>query len=169
MLLFSIGTVPLMLSFGALSSVLTRQFTHKMLTVSAVLVIFLGVFMFNTGASLSDITLSSALSGSGSSQSGQQTEIADGKQFVTTQLTSRGYEPIVVQQGIPVIWNLQADAKSLNGCNSAIVIPAYNIQKNLVPGDNIIEFIPTESGVVNFSCWMGMIRSTITVTEEVLE
>jgi plastocyanin domain-containing protein len=49
------------------------------------------------------------------------------------------------------------------------VIPAYNIQKNLVPGDNIIEFLPTESGVVNFSCWMGMIRSTITVTEEVIK
>lgn len=169
MFLFSIGTVPLMFSFGALSSMLTKQFTHKMLTVSAVLVIFLGVFMFNTGASLSDITMSGALSGPGSSQSGQQTEIVDGKQLVTTQLTSRGYEPIVVQQGIPVKWNLQADTKSLNGCNSAIVIPAYNIQKNLVPGDNIIEFIPTESGVVNFSCWMGMIRSTITVTEEVLE
>lgn len=163
MFLFSIGTVPLMFSFGALSSMLTKQFTHKMLTVSAVLVIFLGVFMFNTGASLSDISLSGALPGPGSSQSAQQTEIVDGKQLVTTQLTSRGYEPIVVQQGIPVKWNLQADTKSLNGCNNAIVIPAYNIQKDLVPGDNIIEFTPTESGVVNFSCWMGMIRSTITV------
>jgi sulfite exporter TauE/SafE/copper chaperone CopZ len=169
MFLFSIGTVPLMFSLGALSSVLTKRFTHKMLTVSAVLVILLGVFMFNTGASLSNITLSGILPGAGNIETGQQTEIVDGKQLVTTQLSSRGYEPIIVQQGIPVKWNLRADSKSLNGCNNAIVIPAYNIQKNLVPGDNIIEFLPTESGVVNFSCWMGMIRSTITVTEEVIK
>lgn len=169
MFLFSIGTVPLMFSLGALSSVLTKRFTHKMLTVSAVLVILLGVFMFNTGASLSNINLSGILPGDGNMGMGQQTEIVDGKQLITTQLSSRGYEPIIVQQGIPVKWNLRADSKSLNGCNSAIVIPAYNIQKNLVPGDNIIEFVPTESGVVNFSCWMGMIRSTITVTEEVIK
>jgi plastocyanin domain-containing protein len=46
-----------------------------------------------------------------------------------------------------------------------VVIPEYGIEKKLVPGDNTIEFTPTNSGVIAYSCWMGMIRSTITMLE----
>jgi plastocyanin domain-containing protein len=33
-------------------------------------------------------------------------------------------------------------------------------------GDNIIEFTPDKSGVIPYSCWMGMIRSQITVVDD---
>jgi plastocyanin domain-containing protein len=51
----------------------------------------------------------------------------------------------------------------LNGCNNAIVIPEFKIEKRLQVGDNIIEFTPTKTGKFRYSCWMGMIRGTITV------
>lgn len=60
---------------------------------------------------------------------------------------------------------IKAEKSSLNGCNNSIIIPAYGIEKPLAVGDNIIEFTPTESGTIPFSCWMGMIRSSITVTD----
>ena len=89
----------------------------------------------------------------------------DGVQTVTTKLSSGRYEPITVQKGVPVKWVIQAKAADINGCNNKMVIPKYNIEKKLVAGDNIIEFTPTEAGTFAYSCWMGMIRSKITVVD----
>lgn len=55
----------------------------------------------------------------------------------------------------------------LNGCNAAMIIPAFGIERELSLGDTVIEFTPQETGTVPYSCWMGMIRSTITVVEPV--
>ena len=33
------------------------------------------------------------------------------------------------------------------------------------PGENVIEFTPGETGTISYTCWMGMIRGTITVTD----
>jgi sulfite exporter TauE/SafE/copper chaperone CopZ len=166
MFLFSIGTVPLMFAFGALSSFLNKKFTSKMLTASAVLVVVLGVFMFNNGIGLSGISLLDLPAATSSAKAGNIASIEDGVQVVTTSLASGRYEPITVQKGIPVKWIIQAEAGDINGCNNGIVVPKYDLQKDLTPGENVIEFTPTESGVVPFSCWMGMIRSKITVVDD---
>lgn len=171
MLLFSLGTVPLMFGLGALSTVLTKKFTARMMTVSAALVVILGVFMFSNGMALTGYAMP-FVSGSGgrisssSSVQGVKAEIIDGVQVVTTTLDSGRYQPIIVQAGIPVQWNIQAGGGDINGCNNRIVIPEYNLEKPLNPGDNIVEFTPNKSGVVPYSCWMGMIRSQITVVED---
>jgi len=59
MFVFSLGTVPLMFGLGALSSMLSKKFTAKMMQVSAVLVIVLGFAMFQTGMTVSGIQLPS--------------------------------------------------------------------------------------------------------------
>ncbi|NLV57320.1 MAG: heavy metal transporter [Clostridiales bacterium] len=102
---------------------------------------------------------------SGSQSQTAEATVKDGVQYVTSSVNSRGYDPITVQQGIPVRWTLNAPNGSLNGCNNAIVIPAFNLKVDLKPGENLIEFIPEKSGTFAFSCWMGMIRSSITVTD----
>lgn len=172
MLLFSLGTVPLMFGLGALGSLLSRRLTQKMMQASAMLVIILGVFMFQNGMGLSGVS-ATALAGSvarpdavssRTSEAGQA-QLVEGVQLVTTELKSNSYAPITVQAGIPVRWTIHAADGTLNGCNNAIVIPAYGIEKALDFGDNVIEFTPDESGIVPFSCWMGMIRSQITVVE----
>lgn len=170
MLLFSLGTVPLMFGLGALSTILTKRFTSRMMTVSAVLVVILGVFMFSNGMALTGYAMpfaSNAVSQFRPS-SGQieKAALEGGVQKVTTTLSSGRYEPIAVQAGVPVQWNIQADASDINGCNNRIVIPEYNIEKQLEPGDNIIEFTPDKTGTIPYSCWMGMIRSQISVVND---
>lgn len=171
MLLFSLGTVPLMFGLGAISTMLTKRFTSKMMTVSAVLVVILGVFMFGNGMALTGYAMPFSADSvnqiAASSQQGAKAEIVDGVQVVTTKLSSGGYEPIVVQAGIPVEWNIQAESGDINGCNNRVVIPEYNLEKQLEPGDNIIEFTPDKSGVIPYSCWMGMIQSQISVVDDI--
>ena len=53
MLLFSLGTVPLMLGLGSAVSALGRKFTDKVMTVGAVLVTVLGLAMLSQGGLLS--------------------------------------------------------------------------------------------------------------------
>ena len=168
MLLFSIGTVPLMFAFGALSSLLSKKFTTKMLTASAVLVVFLGMFMMNNGVSLSGFVLPALPVGASSNQEANIATIDGDVQIVTTGLSSGSYEPIIVQKGIPVKWTIQAKDGEINGCNNSIIIQKFNLKKDLQVGDNVIEFTPTESGTIPYSCWMGMIRSKITVVDDLV-
>jgi sulfite exporter TauE/SafE/copper chaperone CopZ len=166
MLAFSLGTVPLMFGLGAISSLLSKRFTSKMMTASAILVLILGVFMFSNGISLSGIALPTRSGGVTASNEAQQSNSAtvnQGVQTITTKLSPNSYEPITVQVGVPVKWTIQADASDINGCNNQVLIPKYNIEKKLVAGDNIIEFTPTTTGTVPYSCWMGMIKSSITI------
>jgi plastocyanin domain-containing protein len=169
MFLFSLGTVPLMFGLGALSSLLTKKFTSRMMTGSAVLVVVLGMFMFSSGMSLSGFAFPSIdIGASGTSAQNTNTAAAaDGVQTITTVLSSGRYEPITVQKGLPVKWIIKAQAGTINGCNNKIVIPKYNIEKKLETGDNIIEFTPSETGTFAYSCWMGMIRSKITVVDNI--
>ena len=166
MLVFSLGTVPLMFGFGAISSFLSSKFTHRMMKVSAALVIVLGIVMLNRGFSLSGFNLVSALSPKAAG-SGAVATINGNEQDVTTQLEANGYTPFTVQKGIPVKWNMKADASTINGCNGTVTIPQYNISKKLQPGDNEIDFTPQQTSNITYTCSMGMISSTITVVTDV--
>lgn len=53
MFLFSLGTVPFMLSLGSIVSVLGRRFTDQVMRIGAVLVVVLGLAMLSQGGSLS--------------------------------------------------------------------------------------------------------------------
>ena len=162
MLIFSLGTVPLMFGLGALSTILSKRFTKKVMSIGAILVIMLGFSMFNSGLSLSGFT-SYELSSDGNINKAQ---IQDGVQVVTTTLSSGRYEAISVKAGIPVKWTITAEKGTINGCNNRIFIPEYGIEKKFKLGDNVVEFTPTETGTFTYSCWMGMIRSTITVVDK---
>lgn len=169
MFLFSVGTFPLMFLFGALSSLMNKKFSGKLIKVSAVLVVVLGMFMFGNGISLSGINFQplSMSSGQVQSGSGNIATIEDGEQVVTTGLASGRYEPIIVQKGVPVKWIIQAEDGDINGCNNSIIVPKLGLKKDLASGDNVIEFTAEESGVIPYSCWMGMIRSKITVVDDI--
>ena len=57
MLLFSLGTVPLMLGLGTVVSALGRRFAHTVMNVGAVLVAVLGLAMLSQGGTLSGMLL----------------------------------------------------------------------------------------------------------------
>lgn len=163
MLFFSLGTVPLLLGLGAASAALGRRFTSRMMKVGAVVVLALGIVMIGRGFTLSGLQ---PIGASGQDVPGAQgivSVVEDGVQTVTTTLSAAGYPAFTVQTGVPVRWDLKVPAGTLTGCNRTVVVPAYGIERALEVGDNWIEFTPTATGTVPFSCWMGMIDSSIHV------
>lgn len=185
MFLFSLGTVPLLFLFGALGSLLSTKFTKNMMKASAILVIVLGLIMANRGLAFTGFTFDSLAADKNSNSnngvdtsslnnlaentgdsSNANTAVTNGDvQELTTTLESGKYPQITVQKGVPVKWTIKADANNINGCNRQIIIPEYGIQQDLAEGDNVITFTPDKSGKFGYSCWMGMIRSSITVTD----
>jgi sulfite exporter TauE/SafE len=189
MFVFSVGTVPLMLIFGLTATLLPRKFVPVMVKASAVLVMFLGVVTFVRAASLAGIALPSITAPAYASVSpdipgtgvpGSPTAsgnavnaglikavVSGGKQTVLTEFKDGRYVPFAVQAGIPLVWTIRISAADLTGCNDELVVPAYAVRKKLVAGDNVIEFTPSKAGRIAYSCWMGMIRSSITVSESI--
>jgi hypothetical protein len=96
---------------------------------------------------------------------GSDVKIENGVQIVNSTLSSGRYPNITVQAGTPVKWMINAPQGSINGCNNRVLIQEYDIEYSFKTGENIIEFTPTKAGKFQYSCWMGMIRGSITVTE----
>jgi sulfite exporter TauE/SafE/copper chaperone CopZ len=177
MLLFSLGTVPLMFGLGALGSLLTARFTRRMVQVSALIVMLLGVAMAGRGLNQTGNGIAAIRAGlfpgpglfpglsrsSAQSASGNVARIENGVQVVRSRVGASSYEPIIVQKGIPVRWTIEAEASALNGCNNPVTIPEYDKVVRMVPGDNLVEFTPEREGNLLYTCWMGMITSTIRV------
>ena len=171
MFMFALGTVPLMLTFGAVSGLLSKGYTKKILKFSGILIIVLGIIMGNRGFALAGMNPMDIIAKVGSSN---ETEILDGAvkatmedgvQVLNMTASYEGYTPNVfyVQKGTPVKWVI--DGQQLTGCNSTIVIPDLKIEQKLQSGENIIEFTPGNKDL-NFSCWMGMIRGIIKVVDD---
>jgi len=175
MFLFCAGTFPLMFALGAISSALTgvkgRAFSRRVMQAGAIVVAALGLVMFSNGWAISRFTGNTASSKPVPSQTAKPAsnstppmpEIKNGEQIVNSTLQPNRYPAITVQQGIPVRWTINAPAGSINGCNNSIIIREYGIQYAFKPGDNEIKFTPTRPGRFLYTCWMGMIKSTITV------
>ncbi len=108
----------------------------------------------------------SASSGAGGGTQGNVAVINGDVQEVTIDLKASGYAPIIVQKGIPVRFNIRAAQEDINGCNGTVVIPAYNVQVTLKSGDNMLEFTPDKTGNIPYSCWMGMVTSSINVVDD---
>ncbi len=177
MFLFSLGTVPLMFGLGALSSALGKKFSSRVMTVGAVLVVVLGMSMFSQGLSLSGFQMPDLLPNGGGSAyaAGDQEKkndakndikIEDGVQIINSTLSPGKYPNINVQKGIPVKWIIDAPKGSINGCNNRMIIRDLGIEYSFKTGENVIEFTPEKTGKIAYSCWMGMIRGSIYVTEE---
>lgn len=175
MLLFSLGTVPLMLTFGALSGLISKGYTKTLLKFSGILVVVLGIVMGSRGLALAGVnipttsTLAASLSGNKtltSSSPAAKPTVENGVQIIRMTADGAGYTPngLYVQKNMPVKWII--DGKALNSCNGQIIVPSLNIQKNLQPGENVIEFTPKDKDI-SFSCGMGMIRGIIKVVDNI--
>ncbi len=174
MLAFSLGTVPLMLAFGILSGLLSKGYTKKILKLSGVMIIVLGIIMGNRGLSILGINLNpmTALALSRTDADGKsvnenvaKAEIKDGVQIINMTVSNRGFTPnaFYVQKDIPVKWII--DGKEINSCNNAIIIPSLKKEIKVNRGENILEFTPADKDM-NFSCWMGMIGGVIKVVDK---
>lgn len=46
-----------------------------------------------------------------------------------------------------------------------MVVSALDLSVKLHEGTTVVTFIPTETGTISYSCWMGMIKSSMLVVE----
>ena len=162
MLMFSLGTLPLMLGLGSLVVILGKKFAHTVQNAGAVIIAVMGLALFTQGGALSGILPVGIVS------AGSAKDIAvniGGVQIVSSELTPGSYPEITVQNGIPVKWNIHAEKGSINGCNNKIISHDLGIEYEFHEGDNIIEFTPESTGDISYSCWMGMIYGKIHVKE----
>lgn len=158
MLLFALGTAPVLLGLGFATS----RFSHMKATlfklVIGMVVIGFAVSTLLSGFAQAGVDVS--LPGSGG---GQTAVVADDVQIVTMTADYRGYTPstIRIKQGVPVRW--EVNATQISGCTDEIIVPSLNIRAPLESGLNVIEFTPDKAGTIGFSCWMGMVRGKFIV------
>lgn len=168
---FGLGTLPAMLGFGYVTSLVSSRFTHTVLKASGVIVIVLGLAMMNNGLVLTGTgyDIRSLTGGSiATSPAGQNVPVFnDGFQEIYMEVNSYGWNPdtFVLKQGVPVRWVI--DGKEITGCNNAIQVPKYGLEFDIRKGEQVIEFTPTEEGIVRWSCWMGMIPGTFIVKKDI--
>lgn len=167
---FGLGTLPVMLGFGFFTSYVSKGVTVNILKASGMIMLVLGVVMFNRGLALTGtgfdidslITASSANSITGA---GVATLSGD-FQEIRMEVTRYGWEPdkFVLKKGVPVRWMI--NGVEINGCNNAIVVPKLGLDFDIKYGEQVIEFIPTEEGIISWSCWMGMIPGVFVVEDD---
>ncbi|OGH11786.1 MAG: hypothetical protein A2857_04830 [Candidatus Levybacteria bacterium RIFCSPHIGHO2_01_FULL_36_15] len=163
---FAIGTAPGLLGIGGLTSVVKGAFAKSFFKFAGIVVIVLAVFNISNGYNLAGLNLLSlfnANAASTSSATDPNVTLENGVQVAKMVQNSSGYSPntFIVKKGIPVKWIITSE--DVNTCASSIVSSALNIRTSLNLGENILKFTPTETGVLKFSCSMGMYRGSFNV------
>lgn len=164
---FTLGTFPVFLLFGAVS---TEIFKNKLLTgIAAFIIILVGILSINSGQILrgSVHTFQNYWKViAGSKISNGKVEIIDGKQVVEINVHSRGYKAStnVLKLGVPV--KLTLVTNNVLSCARSFVIPSLGITKLLpVTGTTVIEFTPTKTGNLTYTCSMGMYSGSFNVVK----
>jgi sulfite exporter TauE/SafE len=163
MLLFSLGTVPLVFGLGTFSSFIGKKSAQKVAAAGAVMIAALGLCMLTQSWNLFGLTRPSFAAARHSGAPPVDIAIDRGPQIINSTLSPYSYSSIKVEVDRPVRWIIDAPPGSINSCNYKIIIRKYGISYVLKPGENVVEFIPRKRGRVRFSCWMGIISGTITV------
>lgn len=174
LLAFGAGTLPLLLGFGFLTSLISHQASGKIIRASGLIVLTLGLIMLNRGLILTgsgydfDTLTERASRETAALQARQPLRVdwADDPQTIRTEVTKEGFEPstFILRKGVPVRWVI--DAKDLTECNRVIVVPKLGLQIDLHPGKQTVEFTPKENGTILWSCWMGMLRGEFQVLDD---
>ncbi len=166
---FGLGTLPMLMGFGVLTSLLSANLTPKLLKASGVIVVILGSVMLNRGLAVAgtgaDFNTLLALVSQKLSPVAAEAPSCDNEQIIKMEVLNSGFSPdkFTLRKGVPVKWVI--DAKELNECNKGIVVPQYGLKIMLHPGLQTVEFTPEEAGAIPWSCWMGMIPGTFIVVE----
>jgi len=163
MLMFSLGTVPLVFGLGTFSSAIGRRSARKVVTAGAVMISVLGLCMLSQSWNLFGIAVPSFAAVRHNDGAVLDIAIDRGPQIINSTLTPHSYPSIKVESGRTVRWIINAPEGSINGCNSRLIIRQYGIEYELRTGDNVIVFTPEKRGRVRFSCRMGIMSGTITV------
>lgn len=162
---FILGTIPVFFLIGMAANEL---FKHKALAILAALVVAaMGIISINSGQVLRgsvhtiqnywNVAFQQKLDGASA-------PVVSGVQQVTINVTPRGYKTNInkLKAGLPVKLTLISNGAA--GCSRAFTIPDFNLFKLLpINGSEIVEFTPTKTGILTYTCSMGMYTGSFTV------
>lgn len=158
MLAFSLGTLPALLSLGAVSSFSRGRARHYLILVAGVVVILLGVANIQSGWALTGNARGKLANTDSTTAVSQDpnVSIVNGRQVVKMKVVGYEYQPatFTIQAGVPVDW--QIDGSRAAGCARVITLPAARLVRQLSSGVTTISFTADQAGWLSFSCTMGM-------------
>jgi len=171
MLGFGLGTIPLMLGYGAAASFLSGRFKKNMAVAGAVVIIVLGVVMINRGATalgspVTFNTVKQSVLGGGpvAVDESQFTTGADGVVEVPLVIENVQFQPqtLAIPADKPV--RLIVDRREDNLCSEQLLIPKLGIQVPLTPnGITKIDLPASNAGDYQMTCQMGMMAGSLQV------
>ncbi|MDO8592747.1 MAG: sulfite exporter TauE/SafE family protein [bacterium] len=164
--LFALGTVPGLLTVGGLVSTVKGAMARKFFKFAGLVVLLFAIFNLSNGLNLTGFNFAYGQAESAVNLNDPNVTLENGVQVVRMKELSNGYSPnnFTIRQGIPVKWVI--DAQAPFSCAASLTLPKYKIRKNLVKGENIIEFTPKETGRLPFSCSMGMYTGVFNVVDK---
>lgn len=166
---FALGTLPALLILGVTTSWTKSNNMIVFQRVAGILILLFAVFTLQSSLALQGVALDFFSSDNiKKTQQKNDVEIISDeskieKQIIEMHVNSSGFSPSTfrIKKNVPVRWVVKGD--QLSGCTNKIIIPSLKISQSLKAGDNIIEFLPTKSGTIPFSCWMGMVQGKFIV------
>lgn len=168
---FILGTMPMFLGIGIVTSILGETFKTKFLKLAAVGVIYLGVSAVNGSLTAlgSPVTLHTLIESFPKAVAfGKSDRSSQGSESITQnaviEVTAYGYEPNYLKVKKDQEVTLTLESKDAYSCASAFRIPGLGISVNLAVNDSQkIIFTPNKAGKIAFACSMGMYRGVIEV------
>lgn len=166
MFFFILGTSPVFFLIGLAATELLKN--KALSIIAAVIIAVMGILSINSGQVVrgSVQTLQNywlVIVGDGAKSSAV---VNGGKQEVTINVTSRGYQTNIntLKVGVPV--KLTLITNNVLSCARAFTIPALNFSKVLpVTGTTEVEFTPKTIGLLTYTCSMGMYSGSFNVIE----
>ncbi len=154
MLFFSLGTMPALISIGALSSLSKGKLKHHVTRIAGVIVIIFGIISIQSGFGLVGFSISNPFLNSNSGSAALET---NGNQVIQMVVNGYSYSPseFTIKKGVPVEWRI--DGRNAAGCASVINVPKLSIMQRLQKTqETVITFTPDRTGKIEFSCSMWM-------------
>ncbi len=157
MAIFALGTAPGFLSLGGLVSLIKGKHRSLFLKTAGLIVIAFGIFNFYNAYRVLNLHLQAGPQAQGVNTENQEVQI------IKMEQNGRGYTPnyFQVRAGQPVRWLINSSVPY--SCASSLVVPSLKISRQLQKGENVIEFTPSQPGIIKFTCSMGMYSGSIEV------
>jgi sulfite exporter TauE/SafE/plastocyanin domain-containing protein len=169
MLGFGLGTVPVMLAFGSVASMISARFQKQMSIAAAIVVIVLGGMFINRGAVLlgspvSFESVAQAVTGGAKGAGAQAAFAQDASGVAEVKLTIKNTQfvpgTVTIPSDRPV--KLVVDRQEDNACSDQIAIPQLGILQNLkANGTTVVDIPATKGGTYRLTCGMGMMSGTL--------
>jgi len=160
MFLFALGTAPVLVGLGITTTHFKRVKLAVFQKVIGFMVILFSVYILSSGFVLAGINIDLL-----NKKDLGTTTVKANAQVIKMTVNYSGFSPNVfkIYKDKPVKWII--DGQQVSGCTNKIIVPLLDLSQKIHQGENIIEFTPNKSGIIGFSCWMGMVRGQFIVED----